>query len=412
MTEHEAVAALEAFVVDNDDLLELEATVGRFNVFDALGIARQEIRHSNFLAFLLDPDESHGQSQTFLTAVLMDLLKSTPPSLRPLSPIELDGVDLQGVEVRRESNRIDLLIACRSPAFVVAVENKVDSGEHDDQLSRYRDAVKAGFPGVPALLVYLTPEGDEASEADWVPYSYRDLHRVLSRVRASHAGSIGEDVRVFLDHYLNLIGTRFMDDRRIDELCRRIWKNHRLALQLIHERVGTPGSRLLAQVEDVVRSDPFWFCFNRAGGVVDFIPATWRGWLPTIGTDSKEHPQSWFTLRFQIYKNQLEYWAEVRRMNDLVLRRSIIDGLLPHMRQLGFPEPKPKKGVPTDQYTRVSGKEVLLKWADEQEPSEGAVADAVRRKLEQVAPPMDTLGPTFRSLVEGCPAADVIPSSA
>src|SRR5262249_51256095 len=43
--------ALERFVVENDDLLTLESRIGRFNIFDALGITRVEIRHSNFLAF-------------------------------------------------------------------------------------------------------------------------------------------------------------------------------------------------------------------------------------------------------------------------------------------------------------------------------------------------------------------------
>jgi len=33
-----AIAALEQFVVDNDALNELERYVGRFNIFDALGI--------------------------------------------------------------------------------------------------------------------------------------------------------------------------------------------------------------------------------------------------------------------------------------------------------------------------------------------------------------------------------------
>src|ERR1700741_354005 len=98
----EDLAALEAFVVDNDDLLALESIIGRFNIFDALSIARAEIRHSNFLAFILDPAESHGQGQMFLKAVLMDLLKAAPPALRPFSPIELDGTDLRGIVVRRE----------------------------------------------------------------------------------------------------------------------------------------------------------------------------------------------------------------------------------------------------------------------------------------------------------------------
>src|SRR6266850_2006060 len=104
--------ALERFVVENDDLLKLESRIGRFNIFDALGITRVEIRHSNFLAFILDPAESHGLGQLFLKAVLMDLLKKAPPELRPLSPIDLDGTDLRGVEVQREWSHIDLLITC------------------------------------------------------------------------------------------------------------------------------------------------------------------------------------------------------------------------------------------------------------------------------------------------------------
>ena len=42
----EARKALERFVVENDDLLDLESRIGRFNIFDALGITRVEIRHS------------------------------------------------------------------------------------------------------------------------------------------------------------------------------------------------------------------------------------------------------------------------------------------------------------------------------------------------------------------------------
>jgi hypothetical protein len=115
----EALAALERFIVENDDLLALESLIGKFNIFDALDIARVEIRHSNFLSFILDPAESHGQGQLFLKAVLMDLLKQAPAELRPLSPIELDGTDLRGVDVRREWEHIDLLIACQEPPFFV-----------------------------------------------------------------------------------------------------------------------------------------------------------------------------------------------------------------------------------------------------------------------------------------------------
>src|SRR5438552_11192378 len=113
----DSLEALERFVVENDCLLQLESHIGRFNIFDALDIARVEIRHSNFLAFILDPAESHGQGQLFLKAILMDLLKAAPAGLRPLAPIELDGIDLRGIEVRREWEHIDLLISCQQPKF-------------------------------------------------------------------------------------------------------------------------------------------------------------------------------------------------------------------------------------------------------------------------------------------------------
>ena len=82
---------LERFVAENDALLQLETRIGRFNIFDALGVVNAELRHSNFLAWLLDPAESHGLGGLFLRAVLMDLLLQTPTSQRLFSPIVLDG---------------------------------------------------------------------------------------------------------------------------------------------------------------------------------------------------------------------------------------------------------------------------------------------------------------------------------
>ena len=38
----DALEALERFVVENDDLLALESLIGRFNIFDALGIAGRD----------------------------------------------------------------------------------------------------------------------------------------------------------------------------------------------------------------------------------------------------------------------------------------------------------------------------------------------------------------------------------
>ena len=50
-----ALKALEAFVVDKAGLETLEGRLSKFNIFEATGTVRQKLRHSYFLAYLLDP---------------------------------------------------------------------------------------------------------------------------------------------------------------------------------------------------------------------------------------------------------------------------------------------------------------------------------------------------------------------
>src|SRR5262249_30884915 len=157
-------------------------------------IARVEIRHSNFLAFILDPAESHGQGQLFLKAILMDLLKETAAELRPLSPIELDGTDLRGVRAERQWEHLDLLIECKDPRFLVVVENKMKSGDHTEQLNRSQETMRRLYPadGNRPLFVYLPPDTDDSPDntEGWVAYRYEDIHGVLTRVRNAHEHAI------------------------------------------------------------------------------------------------------------------------------------------------------------------------------------------------------------------------------
>lgn len=60
-------ALLDRFLADNDELEELTAELATFNVFRVLTIEEAEIRHSNTLGWLLDPAESHGLSDVFLS---------------------------------------------------------------------------------------------------------------------------------------------------------------------------------------------------------------------------------------------------------------------------------------------------------------------------------------------------------
>lgn len=384
------VQALERLVVENDDMLALEEQIGRFNIFDALSIARVEIRHSNFLSWILTPGESHGQGDYFLKALLMDLLRKArhQGATPPVSPVELDGADLRGVEIRREWRSIDILITCDEPGFVIAIENKVDSGEHSNQLQRYAQIVAAEFPAAKPLFVYLTPEGDEASGDDWVSYSYADLHRVFSRTRKTNAGAIGGDVAVFLDHYLSLIGNRFMENEEIDKLCRQIYANHRRALDLIWERVGTAQSGVIGRVRDWIEQRPDqWILISAKTKEVEFIPSAWDKMLPPIGRRKTFKPQHWMTVRLRAESGGLRLYVIVCPATDVAVRKQLLDRLLRDKDEFGF-STFFKKMELTEDWTRVFSKLVAPLVDDEDADLDATIARVEKhlsKFLEQTA---------------------------
>lgn len=404
VTDAEALAALERFVVENDDLLELEECIGRFNIFDALGIARTEIRHSNFLAWLLDPAESHGQGSLFLSALLMDLLKTAREREYqcPLSPIQLDGADLKGVEVRREWRNIDLLIRCDDPKFVVAIENKIDSGEHSNQLDRYEDAVGQAFPDTPLVLAYLSVDDEEPSSERWVPYFYADIHRVLRRVRQTHAKAIGEDVLSFLDHYLNLIGSRFMDDPKIDELCERIYRNHRQALDLLFERCGSPEAGLANRLADLVTERPDrWLLCRRTSRLVQFVPREWEAILPPLGKLSKFDSRHWLFLEFRINprKGTCGLIRVVGATIESTLRRKVIERLVQDPNEFGMRSHF--KSVEKVSGNRTSlGRSAIASWGQGDQPDEEQVITNAAKKLDQVMERLAGVPDALRPIIE------------
>ncbi|MGF2010218.1 MULTISPECIES: hypothetical protein [unclassified Nostoc] len=56
-------ALLESLILENEDLEKLESKLAQFNIFEAIGVVRQELRHSNFLAFPKDYENSDIEIQ-------------------------------------------------------------------------------------------------------------------------------------------------------------------------------------------------------------------------------------------------------------------------------------------------------------------------------------------------------------
>jgi len=217
--------ALKAFAdtEQNSDLLRLKTLLSRFNLFEAVGAVRHELRHSDFLAFLLDPSRTHGLGPAFLHRFLR-------------ATLDLDGIDFSHAYVLREWHHIDILIVDESSRAAVIIENKIDTGEHSDQLKRYRETFLSHFPGYQAFGLYLTPNGDESSSPDdYRAISYSLVCEMIEQTARDTQVALDAEVIVVLEHYTQMLRRHIVSDSDVAELCRSIYKQHRQALDLIFE---------------------------------------------------------------------------------------------------------------------------------------------------------------------------------
>lgn len=230
---------LESFIVDNVDLEELEAKLAQFNIFEAIGVVRQEIRHSNFLAFLLNPSQNHKLDDVFLKRflkrVLLQPYEPEDPKYLKISTVDIDIADFSDVEIRREWKNIDILIQSSSNKLVCAIENKVDSSEHSNQLITYQGILEQEYKDYQIILIYLTPDGDEPSQKDWRAYSYSKLVEIIDSICTSYKSTLGTDIYTLMTHYSTLLRRHIVSDSEVAELCRKIYKKHKQALDLIFE---------------------------------------------------------------------------------------------------------------------------------------------------------------------------------
>jgi hypothetical protein len=221
-----------------------------------MGMVRQELRHSEFLAFLLDPSQNHGLGDAFVTRLLQTVLLAARGAPLPVSPLDLDVWSLDEITVQREWQHIDILLLDEAHHLAVVIENKVDSNEHSDQLARYHEVVRRAHPDKTFFGIYLTPDGEPPSHPEYHSCSYGMIAKAIQDLMVSRKSTMGEDVRTGLRHYYQMLHRHIMSESRIADLCQRIYRKHQRALDLIFEHRPDLQSALSELSRELVEATP------------------------------------------------------------------------------------------------------------------------------------------------------------
>lgn len=221
------------------------------NIFKILRVSNAEIRHSNFLSWLLDPTANHKLNDSVLSKFLQEIINSSDNFDESIT---VEDIGIKNVEIRREWENIDLLIILDE--YVLCIENKIFSGEHSDQLTRYKNIVETNFPDKLQIYVYLNPFGYSSfGESDvYLPISYQVIIDILENLNLDE---IDMTVKSFIEQYLLTLRRDIMGIDENAELAQEIYKKHKELFDYIYEIKPDGVQNINTYIQDVLKSKGF-----------------------------------------------------------------------------------------------------------------------------------------------------------
>ena len=204
----------------------------RFNAFDVLRYADYEIRHSNVVAWLLQPDGTHGVGSAFLDWFMGQLNE-------PLS-----GYDAKRVRVERERRNVDISVFLQGSrgSHLVAIENKIRPASQGavDQLRGYVATVREeGHADVRGVLMSTSREC-ELCKPDISHVSWRDIRAEIEALR--RAGKFAsEKVEAFIRQYLEAVGRSVAPHDSDEHFFRKLLQEHGALLERLSGVLAEEG---------------------------------------------------------------------------------------------------------------------------------------------------------------------------
>lgn len=256
-------------LVTDEDFIQLRQMTTKFNIFEVMRSTQTEIRHSNILAWLLNPYENHGCGDAFLRHLLLAI--SQKKSQHGLNFYDFYMLEIESVLIKREwvprktttrdqneeldyqeeaeyknKNRIDILINVELKSelkpknsdvsytnIVIAIENKIRSKEstteNSTQLKDYNEALATIFKkNVKIIPLFLTPDGSDPTDPAWIKLDYEETRKIISTVFENFKEDLSKEKQLMIRQYLELLQDHVVSgsDPEVVRLCRKIQTKH------------------------------------------------------------------------------------------------------------------------------------------------------------------------------------------
>lgn len=286
----------EDLIINSNDFKKLENQLNRFNIFEAVGSVRAELRHSNFLSFLFDPLKPHGLDTKFLEQFLFCISKETDFSLQEIDnqqktfknmifDISLNGI--KNIIVDREKANIDILIEFETQAdrnnklgekYLIVIENKIDSTEGNNQLERYKNFSDENYPEHIKTLIYLTREGDvtlNSKKFGYIPVSYSLVLKALNSIIEEFENILSSSILLTLNHYKTVLKEHIVEESELVELSQQIYRKHKASFDFVYNNMPDYRNDIGLNIQKNFVEKKGYIIARKTKSRVNFVPKTW-----------------------------------------------------------------------------------------------------------------------------------------
>jgi hypothetical protein len=135
-------------------------------------------------------------------------------------------------------------------------------------------------------FVYLTVGGDSPSNDEYIAFSYEQIESILNELTTVFSESLNPSTKVYLNDYLHLIKNSIMKNGDINDLSKKIYRNHKALLDTLFSYRQDSITYLRTFFDNQVKNSG-WELTSPSRGFIRFItpeldrilPRNGNGWI-------------------------------------------------------------------------------------------------------------------------------------
>jgi hypothetical protein len=272
---------LKELILD-DDFFKLQSLTNKeVNLMDILRVSHKELQHSNFLAWMFSPNESHNLGdyvfKEFIKIYFKENQYENLGGSTGLSVFDFVQLHFDDMEIKREYKNIDLIFLSKKNKFCMIIENKIYATEGGKQLEKYKRFVEGEYADYKhKLYIYLSLEDQNLSDfgtENYVQITYENIVKLLTQILNANQVHLVDQTRFVFEQYLKTLKSMLNQNDEIEILTKQLYAKYKPAFDLVFKYCAVDNlSEINNILKELVENEPSIRCFNSTKTYVRFQP--------------------------------------------------------------------------------------------------------------------------------------------